>query len=107
MVLESLQSRQGVFLKRLTMDNICKNCQKWKRFDNILASDDEDKWEVRPPGFGTCKLSVYWRYYNTDFQIEKALVIQPAKPSFGGDNVFCNENFGCIHFSPSPIDKKG
>lgn len=85
-VVDELQAKIEI-LEAKIKNNKCKNCKKWSRFKSYPENNDLS--------IGSCaELENDVQYYDS---IENAQEkIKDGK--IGADNLFTNENFGCIHF---------
>lgn len=74
----------------------CKNCKHFERSFDYDRPDGLDGELIKTPkAIGFCNKSIeimYW-WGSPDEDKEKEL-----KDSFGGDNVYVHENFGCVNF---------
>ena len=67
----------------------CKNCKYWSQG----GSYDDTNYDLTKSG--KCGNAIYMIYY-MQFVEDADMIIEDG--NFGGDNLWTNENFGCINF---------
>jgi len=74
----------------------CKNCKHWSREKTVYTFPDHDFPDVEAPSrLGRCCIA----NKSIGFWESPAEIEAKVKPGFiGGDNLYFDENFGCIHF---------